>query len=86
MKAEAGQFIMLWIPEVDAKPFAVSHKTETEFHVAVLAVGPFTKKLMTYKEGDKLGFFGPYGKPFTLQGKKVAMVGGGAGTPPLKFL
>jgi len=86
LQSQPGQFIMSWLPRVDAKPVAVSHQTKTEFHYAVLAVGPVTNKMMELKIGDKLGFFGPYGKGFTLQGKKIALVGGGCGTPPLKFL
>jgi dihydroorotate dehydrogenase electron transfer subunit len=86
LPAQPGQFIMLWMPGVDAKPFAVSHQTKSEFHLAILAVGSFTHKIMELKIGDKLGIFGPYGKGYNLMGKKVMMVGGGSGTPPLKFL
>ena len=85
LKASPGQFIMAWMPRIDAKPFAVSYQTESEFHFAVLAIGSFTKKMMELKEGDQIGFFGPYGNSFDLTGEKIALVGGGCGTPPLKF-
>jgi dihydroorotate dehydrogenase electron transfer subunit len=85
LKSEPGQFIMAWIPRLDSKPFAVSFQDKKEFHFAVLAVGPFTKKMMELKEGDKIGFFGPYGNSFDISGKRIALVGGGCGTPPLKF-
>ncbi len=85
LEAKPGQFIMAWMPGLDSKPFAVSHLGKNEFHFAVMAVGPFTKKMMELKKGDKIGFFGPYGTSFNLTGKRVVMVAGGAGTPPLRF-
>ena len=49
-------------------------------------VGKGTRQLATLKEGDTLNLIYPLGKGFTLQGKRVLLVGGGAGTAPLLFL
>ena len=85
--AKPGQFVMLWLPRVDEKPFSVWTINENKFCVTVSAVGPFSKKLYGLKVGDKVGFRGPYGKNFTiLKNKSIALVGGGFGTAPLLFI
>ncbi len=84
--AKPGQFVMVWLPGIDAKPIAISYQDGTEFHIAVLKVGSFTEKMMDLKIGDKVGFFGPYGTNFTITGQKICLIGGGCGTPPLNFL
>lgn len=87
LNAKAGQFVMLWIPRLDEKPFSVWAKEENEFRVTVSAVGPFSKKLYELKAEDKVGFRGPYGRNFSLpENKKILLIGGGFGTAPLLFL
>lgn len=80
-----GQFIMLWIPEVDEKPFAISYHTQDSFGVTVLARGTFTHKLHSMKIGDKVGFRGPYGKGFSLM-ENACVVGGSVGMASLAKL
>ncbi|HNT29923.1 MAG TPA: dihydroorotate dehydrogenase electron transfer subunit [bacterium] len=77
IEMDPGQFIMLWIPRVDEKPFSVVAPDPLTLSVA--CIGPFTNKLKEMKAGDKLGWRGPYGKGFRIIGKKVLIVGGGCG-------
>ena len=85
--AKPGQFVMVWIPGVDQKPFGVSRQTSTEFDLTVVLRGNFTKTMFKFKPDDKIGISGPFGTSFTiLKNKKVAVVGGGCGMAPLGFL
>jgi len=85
-RAQPGQFIMLWLPRINQKPFGVSYLEEGRFGVTVSKVGHFTEELFKLKKGDRVGIQGPYGKPFTIQGERALLVGGGYGTAPLGFL
>lgn len=87
MGARPGQFLMVWLPEVDEKPITVSSQSEDEFSILVCAVGPFSNKMHQLKIGDNLGFRGPYGNNFDLSGcKYIACVAGGYGAASLGFL
>lgn len=88
ISASPGQFVMVWIPGVDEKPFAVSHFSEGGFGITVASVGPFSSKLSGMKAGDKVGVRGPYGTGYNLgKGlKKIILVGGGYGLGPLALL
>ncbi len=77
-----GQFIMLWIPNVGEKPFSLADKDL----ILVKKVGPFTSKLFELGEGDYVWIRGPYGRGFTPKGKKIALIAGGIGIPPLYAL
>ncbi len=86
IQARPGQFVMLWIPKMDEKPFAISYSNGKEIGITVAAIGPFSNKLSSMKPGEKVGIRGPYGTSFALEGKKVAMVGGGYGSASLTML
>ena len=86
LKAKPGQFIMLWLPGIDEKPFSISYQDDEKFAVTVFKVGKFTEKLFKLKAGDKAGIRGPYGNGFSLEHKRVVLVGGGCGAAPLGFL
>jgi len=75
-----GQFIMLWLPGVDEKPFSLSYTKPVA--VTVEKKGIFTEKLFKMKAGDKVGIRGPYGKGFKLKNNAV-VVAGGCGYAPL---
>ncbi len=83
IEAEPGQFCMLWIPDVGEKPFSPSGlKGHVKFMVR--DVGPFTTKLCSLKEDDRVGIRGPYGDgSFTLKGKTICIAAGGVGIAPL---
>ncbi len=88
--AKPGQFVMVWIPRMDEKPFAVSYldRKKGEIGITVAAVGPFSNKLASMKLGEKVGLRGPYGSSYGLEKglKKVVMVGGGYGSASLTML
>ena len=84
--AKPGQFVLLWIPRVNLKPFGVSRQDDNSFSVTVSKIGDFTKELFEKKIGDKIGVQGPYGNPFEIDKKNVVLVGGGYGAAPLAFL
>lgn len=82
-----GQFVMLWMPGVDQKPFSVSRDDGEEFAVTVFNRGPLTKKLFECRAGDRVGVSGPYGTSFSvLPNRNYIMVAGGYGAAPLLFL
>ncbi|MBI2176058.1 dihydroorotate dehydrogenase electron transfer subunit [Candidatus Woesearchaeota archaeon] len=96
IKAKPGQFVMVWIPRLDEKPFAISYSNKGtsgalinptgEIGITVAAVGPFSNKLYAMNPGEKVGVRGPYGTTYRLEGKKIVMVGGGYGSASLTML
>ncbi len=76
-----GQFVMVWIPGIDEKPFALSY----ENGITVQLYGEFTRKLFEMKEGDCIGIRGPYGRGFELRNdsKRILIIAGGIGISPL---
>ncbi len=85
---DPGQFVMVWIPGFDEKPFGIIKKDNEGFMISVAAVGEATKAMHLMEEGDLLGFRGPYGSAFTLPKKEeiIALVAGGYGMVPLSYL
>ncbi len=84
-KALPGQFVNLWIPGVDEKPFSVSDQTNGLTEISVKAYGPFTRELMKKEPGDLVGIRGPFGHGFTLK-EDALIIGGGIGIAPLRRL
>ncbi|UJS18412.1 MAG: dihydroorotate dehydrogenase electron transfer subunit [Candidatus Jettenia sp.] len=82
MHFNPGQFVMVWIPLLDEKPFTISYIQENLLGISVLKKGPFTKMFHSKKVGDCIGIRGPYGKGFNLQ-INSCVVGGGIGMAPL---
>ncbi|MCG8688142.1 MAG: dihydroorotate dehydrogenase electron transfer subunit [Desulfobacterales bacterium] len=79
-----GQFIMVWIPGVDEKPYTISHHSPDRFGITVEAKGIFSKKAVSLNPGDKIGIRGPFGNGFNISTKqKIAVVAGGCGMAPL---
>ena len=72
---KAGQFAMVWIPEVNEKPLGLL-KTKNSISFGVAKVGDFTEKMHSLKEGDLIGVRGPYGTSFEPLGDKVLAVAG----------
>ncbi len=82
---EPGQFVMLWLPGIDEKPFAVAHPAPLT--VTVARVGPFSTALHRRAVGDPVGWRGPYGTGFSLdEDRSALLVAGGYGAAPLYFL
>jgi len=83
--AEPGQFIMLWLPGVDEKPMSIV--SPAPLTISVARVGPFSTALHRRREGDPIGWRGPYGRGFRLDSERRALlIAGGCGGAPLYFL
>ncbi|ASJ06306.1 dihydroorotate dehydrogenase electron transfer subunit [Thermococcus pacificus] len=82
LKFRPGQFLMVWLPGAGEKPFSLAG----EDIIVVKRVGPFTSRLFELGEGDYVWIRGPYGNGFEARGKRVALVAGGIGIPPLYAL
>ncbi len=84
-RAEAGQFIMVWIPGVDEIPLSLSsiQPEKSLSSVTVAEVGEATKALNRKREGDMIGVRGPFGNSFKIIRGRVLIVGGGVGLAPL---
>ena len=83
-KATPGQFVMLWLPGFDEKPYSVAGISP--FTISVGARGPFSSRLCSMKKGEQIWVRGPYGRGFELKGKNILLVGGGYGFAPLRYL
>ena len=87
LQSKAGQFVMLWIPEVGQKPFSISYDDGNEFHLTVFQRGTLTNHLFNLNVGDNVGISGPYGTNFSIQpNTHYIMVAGGYGVAPLRYL
>lgn len=88
LNSQPGQFVMMWLPGVDEKPFSIAYDWRNKFGLAIAKVGKFTEELFKKKVGEKVGIRGPYGRPFWKEerAKTVVMVGGGYGVAPLATL
>jgi len=85
IKAKPGQFILVWLPRLAEKPFAVVNDSPLTFTVA--KVGSFTQALHKLKAGDRIWFRGPFGKGvFKKKSGNHLLVAGGYGVAPLYFL
>jgi len=84
LEAEPGQFVMIWLPGVNEKPFSLVDADPLTLTVA--RVGPFTSEMHRLRAGDKLWFRGPLGRGFEMVGENLLLVGGGYGVAPLAFL
>lgn len=82
-----GQFIFVWLPNVEEKPFAVVNVEKNQFSFTAVKRGIFTSALFNLKKGMLLGYRGPYGKGFTLvKNKRVCIIAGGIGMAALCLL
>ncbi len=82
-----GQFVMVWVPGVDQKPFSIANDKDGQFQLTVFELGDATQAMFKMKVGDKLGISGPYGSAYRYKkGSHVITIGGGYGAAPLAFL
>ena len=80
-----GQFVLLWLPGVDEKPFSVSGVVDEFLEVTIKAVGPFSRAMMDLAAGQRIGLRGPFGRGFDPAGPAI-LVGGGCGVAPVRHL
>jgi len=85
MEFAAGQFIMVWIPRLDEKPYALSALTADYMAITVRRRGEFSARLTRMKPGEAIGIRGPYGRGFEPE-EPVIIVAGGSGIAPLALL
>ncbi len=87
LKSKPGQFVMLWVPGLDQKPFSIGYDSGAQFGLTIFNRGPLTKALFEMKIGDRVGITGPYGTAFSVKpNTHYIMVAGGYGAAPLGFL
>jgi dihydroorotate dehydrogenase electron transfer subunit len=82
--AEPGQFVMVWVPRLDEKPFCVAG--DAPLTLTVRRVGPLTEELHELHPGGRLWVRGPFGHGFSARAGRLLLVGGGYGAAPLGFL
>jgi len=83
-EATPGQFVVLWLPRLDEKPFSLVD--DDPLTIIVARVGPFTQAVHRLQVGDRLWWRGPLGHGFQIEGQRLLLVGGGYGAAPLAFL
>lgn len=84
--AKPGQFVMVWLPEVDEVPMSVAFDDGKQIKITFFAVGEMTQKLAECSKGDLVGLRGPFGSHFEWQkGQHIAVVAGGFGAAPMYF-
>lgn len=82
-----GQFVNVWLPNKDEKPFSVAFDDGKVTKLAIAAVGPFTRDFCALQIGDRVGIRGAFGNTYTVaESKTIVLVGGGFGSAPLHFL
>ncbi len=82
--AQPGQFVMVWLPGLNEKPFSLVNDDPLTLTVARL--GPFSSRLHELEEGDRVWIRGPLGRGFDIRGERILLAGGGYGVAPLAFL
>lgn len=85
-KAKPGQFVMIWIPDVDEIPMSLSMLGPRRNQTGITAerIGEATDALHKMRTGDRIGVRGPFGNCYTLShSQKVLIVSGGTGLASL---
>lgn len=76
MRIQPGQFVMLWIPGADEKPYTVSRTAPEWIEITVRKRGTFSSKLIEMKSGESLGVRGPYGRGYRPRPRGILVAGG----------
>jgi dihydroorotate dehydrogenase electron transfer subunit len=76
MRIQPGQFVMLWIPGMDEKPYAVSKIAPDEIEITIRKRGVFSSRLIEMKAGESLGVRGPYGRGYRPRPRGILVAGG----------
>jgi dihydroorotate dehydrogenase electron transfer subunit len=84
LDAQPGQFVMVWLPDINEKPFSLVNDNPVTLVVA--KVGPFSSGLHQLQVGERLWIRGPLGRGFQFSGERMLLVAGGYGVAPLAFL
>jgi dihydroorotate dehydrogenase electron transfer subunit len=87
---DPGQFVMIRVRDsvvpLLRRPMSIASAGGGRASVIFKIVGEGTAIMAKKSSGDEIDVDGPYGNSFTpIDGKKIVMVGGGVGIPPLVF-
>jgi len=84
LNAKPGQFLMVWIPEINEKPFSISRISDDYCEITIAKIGNFSENLINKKIKDSIGIRGPFGNGFKIGNeKKILVIAGGIGLAPL---
>jgi dihydroorotate dehydrogenase electron transfer subunit len=82
-----GNFIVLWIPNVDFLPMSISNIEGNLLEITVQKIGDGTSKLFEMQVGDKIGVRGPFGNSWNYEdATNILVVGGGVGIAAITTL
>lgn len=86
--AKPGQFVSLYCNEGSRllpRPISICEidKKKGELRLVFRIAGKGTDEFSKMKAGDSIEVMGPLGNGFFLEGKKVILIGGGIGIPPM---
>lgn len=85
--ARPGQFLMVWLPGIDEKPFSVAFDDGRQTNITFFAVGPMSEALARCAIGDLVGLRGPFGTHYQWNpGDHLILVAGGYGAAPMYFV
>lgn len=86
LAATPGQFVMVWLPRFDEKPFSLVNANPVT--LMITAVGPFTRLLHEKQPGEKVWLRGAFGQGYAVppSQQRLALIGGGYGVAPLYWL
>lgn len=87
-EAKPGQFISLYCQDGSKllpRPISICeiNKEQGKLRLVYRIAGEGTKEFSERKVNDCIEVMGPIGNGFTLEGKKVLIIGGGIGIPPM---
>lgn len=84
LACQAGQFVMVWVPGVEERPFTLMNDEPASLTVA--DVGPLTHALCALVPGDSVWLRGPYGRGYEVRGDRLLLLGGGSGIASLALI
>ena len=85
--AKPGQFVMVWLPDVDEIPMSVAYDDGATTQITFFAVGDMTEELAKRGVRDLVGLRGPFGTCYEWKpGQHNVLVAGGYGAAPMYFL
>lgn len=82
---DPGQFFMVWAPGAEEVPIGASGFERGVLRISVARAGPTTAKICRFRRGDTLFLRGPFGRGFSLKGRRLLLVAGGYGAAPLVY-
>jgi len=81
-RAMPGQFVMVWLPDVDEIPMSLSYVEDVK-GITVKEVGEATRALSSLRVGDSIALRGPFGSHFEPSSGLNLIVSGGTGAASL---